>query len=86
MKNNPKHVDQIKNIKYFKEKGPCNVQRGKCLRITLDFSVEPLKARRARMNVLQTLRNPKCPSRLLYPARFSILIDRGRKTFHNKTI
>jgi hypothetical protein len=34
---------------------------------------------------MQTLREHKCQSRLLYPAKLSITIDRETKIFHDKT-
>jgi hypothetical protein len=37
--------------------------------ITPDFSMETLKARRASAEVLQTLRDHRCQSRLLYTAK-----------------
>jgi hypothetical protein len=40
--------------------------KGKSIRITPDFSPETMKARRSRANVVQTLREHKCQTRLLY--------------------
>jgi hypothetical protein len=44
-----------------------------------------MKARRSWTDVIQTLREPKCHPRLLYPAKLSITIDGETKVFHNKT-
>ena len=44
-----------------------------------------MKARRAWTDVIQTLREHKCQSRLLYPAKLSITIDGETKVFHYKT-
>jgi hypothetical protein len=44
-----------------------------------------MKARRSWTNVIQTIREHKCQTRLLYPAKFSITIDGETKVFHDKT-
>jgi hypothetical protein len=44
-----------------------------------------MKARRSWTDVIQTLREHKCQSRLLYPAKLSITIDGETKVFHDKT-
>jgi hypothetical protein len=44
-----------------------------------------MKARRSWTDVIQTLREHKCQSRLLYPAKLSITIDGESKIFHDKT-
>jgi predicted ribosome quality control (RQC) complex YloA/Tae2 family protein len=44
-----------------------------------------MKARRSWADVIQTLREHKCQSRLLYPATFSITIDGETKVFHDTT-
>jgi hypothetical protein len=46
--------------------------------------VETLEARRAWADVLQTLRDHRCQPQLLYPAKFSITIDRENKTVYDK--
>jgi hypothetical protein len=43
-----------------------------------------MKARRSWTDVIQTLRENKCQSRLLYPAKLSITIDGETKEFHDK--
>jgi hypothetical protein len=44
-----------------------------------------MKARRSWTDVIQTLREHKCQTRLLYPLKLSITIDRDTKVFHDKT-
>jgi uncharacterized protein with gpF-like domain len=44
-----------------------------------------LKAKRSWTDVIQTLREHKYQSPLLYPAKLSITIDRETKVFHDKT-
>jgi hypothetical protein len=48
------------------------------IRIAPDFSPKTRKARRSWKDVIQTLRENKCP------AKFSINIDGETKTFHDK--
>ena len=68
-----------------REKGQVTY-KGRPIRITLDFSTETLKARRAWADVLQALRDHRCQPRLLGPAKLSITIDEETKIFHtNKT-
>ena len=61
------------------------IHKGRPIRITPDFSMETLKARRSWAGVLQTLRDHGCNSRLLYPAKLSITIHAENKIFHGKT-
>jgi hypothetical protein len=58
---------------------------GRTIRITPDFSIETLKARRSQADVIQTLRNQKCQPRIPYPAKHSITIDGKTKISHDKT-
>jgi hypothetical protein len=44
-----------------------------------------MKARRYWADLIQTLREHKCPPRLLYPATLSITIDGETKIFDDKT-
>ena len=55
------------------------------IRLMQDFSPETLKARKSWVDVKQTLREHKCQSRLLYPAKLKIIIDGEKKVFHDKT-
>jgi hypothetical protein len=59
------------------------MEKGRPVRITPDFSTETLKDRRAWTKVMQTIREPKC--QLLYPAKLSIIIHEDTKMFHDKT-
>jgi hypothetical protein len=71
-------------LKAVREKGQVTY-KGRPIRITPDFSLETMKARRSWTDVMQTLREQKCQSRLLYPAKLSIAIHRETKVFHDKT-
>jgi hypothetical protein len=71
-------------LKAVREKGEITY-KGKPIRITPDFSPETMKARRVWTDVIQTLREHKCQTRLIYPAKLSITIDGESKVFHNKT-
>jgi len=44
-----------------------------------------MKVRRSWTDVIQTLREHKCQSRLLYPAKLSIIIEGGNKISCDKT-
>jgi hypothetical protein len=57
--------------------------KGKPIKITVDLSIETLKARRAWSEVFQALNeNNFCP-KILYPAKLSFKMD-GTKVFHDK--
>jgi hypothetical protein len=58
--------------------------KGKCTKITSDFSMETLKARRAWVEVFQTLSENNFNLRILYPAKLSFKIDGAIKIFHDK--
>jgi hypothetical protein len=49
--------------------------KGKSIRITADFSVETLKARKACNVVFQALKENDYPSRLLYPVKLLFIIE-----------
>jgi hypothetical protein len=61
------------------------IHKGRSIRIRPDFSNETMKARRAWSEVMQTLREHKCKSRLLYPSKLSSNIDGENKVFQDKT-
>ena len=61
------------------------IYKGRPIRITPDFSMETMKARRSWEDVLQTLRDHECKPRLLYPGKLSITIDGENKIFQDKT-
>jgi hypothetical protein len=58
--------------------------KGRPIRITSDFSLETMKARRSWEDIIQTLREHKCQPRLLYPTKLSITIDGETKIFQDK--
>jgi hypothetical protein len=80
----PNVLNKERILKAVREKGQVT-NKGRTIRITSDFSPETMKARRSWADLIQTLREHKCQSRLLYPAKLSITIDRGTKIFHDKT-
>jgi hypothetical protein len=71
-------------LKAVREKGQVTY-KGRPIRIIPDFSPETMKARRFCTDFMQTLREHKCQTRLLYPAKLSITIDVEIKVFHDKT-
>ena len=71
-------------LKAVREKGEVTY-KGRPIRITPDFSPETMKARRSWADIIQILREHKCQSRLLYPAKLSITIDGETNVFHDKT-
>jgi hypothetical protein len=75
---------QRKNIKSSKGKGKVTY-KGRPIRTIHDFTLETMKARRSWTDVIQTLKEHKCHSRLLYPAKISITIDGENKVFCDKT-
>ena len=76
---------QIKEriLRAAKEKGQVTY-KGKPIRLTPDFSMETMKARRSWIDVLQTLRDHGCKPRLLYPAKLAFTIDGENKIFQDK--
>ncbi|ERE72641.1 LINE-1 type transposase domain-containing protein 1 [Cricetulus griseus] len=91
-KRSPRHIiiktpnihNKEKILRAAKEKGQVTY-KGKPIRITPDFSMETLKARRSWIDILPTLRDHGCQPRLLYPAKISIIIDGENNIFHEKT-
>jgi hypothetical protein len=71
-------------LKAVREKGQVTY-KGRPIRIKPDFSPETMKARRSQTDIIQTLREHKCQTRLLYPAKLSITLDGEAKVFHDKT-
>jgi response regulator RpfG family c-di-GMP phosphodiesterase len=57
---------------------------GKPIKITADFSMEILKAKRTWSEVFQALNENNFNPRILYPAKLSLKIDGTIKVFHNK--
>jgi hypothetical protein len=58
--------------------------KGKPIKITTDFSMETLKARRAWSEVFQALNENNFNPRILYPAKLSFKIDGTIKVFCDK--
>ncbi|KAL6084830.1 hypothetical protein STEG23_032879 [Scotinomys teguina] len=71
-------------LRAAKEKGQLTY-KGRPIRITPDFSMETLQARRSWSDIIQTLRDHGCQPRIIYPAKLSITIDGVNKTFQDKT-
>ena len=90
-KKSPSHIiiktQNIQNkeriLRAAKEKGQVTYE-GKPIRLTPDFSVETMKARRTWIEVLQKLRDHGCKPRLLFPAKLSFTINGENKIFQNK--
>lgn len=72
-------------LKAAREKDEAMYYKGQPIRIIPDFSTEVLQVRRAWTDVIQTLRDHRCQSRLLYLAKLSITIDGENKTLNDKT-
>jgi hypothetical protein len=58
--------------------------KGKPIKMTADFSIETLKARRAWSEVFWALNENNFNPRVLYPAKLSFKIDGEIKIFHDK--
>jgi hypothetical protein len=58
--------------------------KGKRIKITVDFSTETLKARRAWGEIFPALNENNFNPRILYPAKLSCKIERAIKVFHDK--
>jgi hypothetical protein len=58
--------------------------KDKPIKITVDFSTESIKARRAWDEVFQALNENNFNSRILYPAKLSFKVDGAIKVFHDK--
>ena len=63
-----KHKEQI--LKAAREKQQI-IHKGILIRITADFSIETLQARREWQDIFKVMKEKKLQSRLLYPARIS---------------
>jgi hypothetical protein len=60
------------------------IYKGKCIKITVDFSTETLKARREWGEDFQALNENNFKPRILYPAKLSFKINGAIKVFHDK--
>ena len=65
-------------LRASKEK--CQVTyKGRCIRITADFSLDTMNAITTWSSLMETLRDQGSKPRLLYPAKLSITIDRKNR-------
>ncbi|KAL6088665.1 hypothetical protein STEG23_010199 [Scotinomys teguina] len=76
--------NKVRILRAAKEKGQLTY-KGRLIKITPDFSMETLQARRSWADVIQTLRDHGRQPRITYPAKLSVTIDGVNKTFQNKT-
>ena len=58
--------------------------KGTPIRLSADFSVETLQARREWQDIFKVMKGKDLQPRLLYPARISFRFDREIKTFTDK--
>jgi hypothetical protein len=58
--------------------------KGKPIKITVDFSTETLKARRAWGEIFWAMNKNNFNPRILYPGKLSFKIDGAIKVFHDK--
>ena len=87
MKHTKTHINQIKknqtqrtNIKSSREKQQIT-HKGIHIRITADFSIETLQARREWQDTLKVMKENNLQPRLLYPARISFKYEGEIKSF-----
>uniref|UniRef100_A0A8D2DIM8 L1 transposable element RRM domain-containing protein n=1 Tax=Sciurus vulgaris TaxID=55149 RepID=A0A8D2DIM8_SCIVU len=78
---NIQNKDRI--LKAVREKNQITF-RGKPIRISADFSIQTLKARRSWNNIFQALKENGCQPRILYPAKLTFKFDDEIKSFHDK--
>ena len=76
-----KHKEQI--LKAAREKQQITHQ-GISIRITADFSIETLQARREWQDILKMMKEKNLQPRLLYPARISFKYEGEIKSFTDK--
>jgi hypothetical protein len=72
-----------RKLKVVREKNQITYE-GKPTKITPNFAIETLKARRTWSEVVQPLKENNFNPRILYPAKLSFKIERGIKTYHEK--
>jgi hypothetical protein len=80
----PNALNKERILKAVRGKGQVTY-KGRPIRITPNFSLETVKARKSWANLIQTVREHKCQPRLIYLAKLSITIDGDTKVFHYKT-
>jgi hypothetical protein len=77
------HKTNERILKTVREKAQITY-KDRPIKITPDFSAETMKVRRSWPDVLQTLREQKCQTRLLYPAKLSITMNGETKVSMRK--
>jgi hypothetical protein len=80
----PNAVNKDRILSAVREKGQVTY-KGRCIRITPDFSQKTMKARRFWAEVIKTLREHKYQPILLHPTKLSITIHEETKIVHDKT-
>jgi Zn-dependent oligopeptidase len=75
--NGGKNIESCKRAKQI-------IYKGKPIKITADFSIENLKAKRTWSKVFQKVKENNLSPRILFQAKLSFRIDGGIKVFHNK--
>ena len=78
-----KFQDKERILKSAREKQEVTY-KGPPIRLTTDFSMETLQARREWQKIFQVMRTRGMQPRLLYPARLSIKIEGQIKSFPDK--
>jgi hypothetical protein len=76
-------LNEERILKVVREKGQVIIKAG--LSELHQTFHQTLKIRRSWTDLIQALREQKCQSRLLYPAKLSITIDGETKVSHDKT-
>ena len=85
-KNTPRHIlikFKEKILKAAREKQKITY-KGIPIRLSADFSVETLQARREWQDILKVMKEKNLQPRLLYPARISLRFDGEVKSFSDK--
>ena len=60
------------------------IYKGTPIRLSADFSIEPLQARREWQDIFKMMKGKNLQSRIFYPARFSFRFDGEIKSFPDK--
>ena len=93
MRNTQRHIfikltkikDKEKILKAGREKKQVTY-RGTPIRLSSDFSAEPMQARREWHDILNVMEGKNLQPRLLYPTRLSFRFEGEIKTFTDKKI
>ena len=76
--------DQTQRTNIKSSKGKTTTHKGIPIRITADFSIEVLQARREWHDILKVMKEKNLQPRLLYPARISFKYEGEIKSFSDK--